>query len=203
MTLLDQVAGAQLKVLRPSGGCYSCPRKRVDFVPATLTAGQIIWLGEAPGKNEVLEQEGFVGESGKLLRKEAKAACVPEPWSFSNTTHCRPPNNDEPDPKSVQCCLSQFVLDEIRGYPIVVLVGAVPLKALFPGAKGSHFRGNFAHHPDFPSQRFYAIWHPSYLLRRPDLMDQWRRQLERLARAARGEPAQAWTSVRSNVYEAL
>lgn len=209
MTLLDQVAGAQLKLLRPSGGCHSCKHAdhvvgQRDYVPATLVAGQILWLGEAPGKTEVAEQEGFVGEGGKLLRKEARAANVPEQWSFSNTIHCRPPENAAPLPREIECCLSQFVLDEIRGYPIVVLVGTVPLTALFPGANGNHFRGNFAHHPDFPGQRFYAIWHPAYLLRRPDLMDQWRRQLERLGRVARGEPAQTWISIRGHgAHEAL
>lgn len=212
MSLLDQIKGAQLRVLNPSGGCHNCYRKsgrqiirqgQKDYVPATLESGPIIWLGEIPGKTDVIEQESFAGENGKLLRKEAHAAGIPEPWSFSNVVHCRPPEGDEPTPLEVQCCLSQFVLDEIRDYSIVVLVGQVPLKALFPGARGSHFRGNFAHHPDFPGQRFYAIWHPSYLIRRPDLMDQWRRQLERLGRVARGEPSQSWTSVRSNVYEAL
>ena len=91
-----------------------------------------MWLGEAPGATEVKEQEGFTGKSGQLQRREATDAGVPEPWSFSNTIHCLPPENAPPKDKEISCCLSQFVLDEIRSYPIVVLAGAVPLKGLFP-----------------------------------------------------------------------
>lgn len=196
MSLLDEIEGAHRKTLIVSGGCYNCPRKKVDFVPATLRKGPVIWLGEAPGATEVEEQEGFTGSSGELLRRIADEVGVPEPWSFSNAIHCRPPENATPKPKEIQCCLSQFVLDEIRGYPVVVLVGNVPLQALFPKATATHFRGNVAWHPDFPGQRFYAIYHPAYILRRRDLEDEFRRQLARLARIAKGEPEPEWRLVR-------
>lgn len=204
MSLLDEIEGVHRKTLIVSGGCSICPRKRVDFVPATLNKGPVIWLGEAPGATEVEEQEGFVGSSGELLRRIAHKVQVPEPWSFSNTIHCRPPENATPKPKEVQCCLSQFVLDEIRGYPVVVLAGNVPLQAIFPKAQGTHFRGNVAWHPDFPGQRFYSIYHPAYILRRRDLEGEFERQLERLARIARGEPAPSWQLVQgAKALEAL
>lgn len=187
MSLLDLISEGHRRLLTPSGGCYNCPRRRVDFVPATLRRGTVLWLGEAPGATEVERQEGFTGKSGELLRREATAAGVPEPWSFSNAVHCRPPENATPGRQEIECCLSQFVLDEVKDYPIVVMAGSVPLQALFPGAKATHFRGNIAWHPDFPGQRFYAIYHPAYVIRRPDMLDQFRRQMERLGRVARGE----------------
>jgi len=193
MSLLDIAAGAHQKLLQPSGGCHNCPRKLVDFVPATLALGKVLWLGEAPGETEVEKQEGFVGSTGQLLRREAAAAGVPEPWSFSNAIHCRPPNNATPKPKELECCLSQFVLDEIRDYPFVVMCGAVALSTLFPKALSTHYRGNIAWHPDFPGQRFYNIYHPSYISRRPELKGAFKRQLERLARIVAGEPAPPWT----------
>lgn len=192
MSLLDSIEVPR-RTLIVSGGCHNCPRKRVDFVPATLRKGPVLWLGEAPGATEVQEQEGFTGKSGELLRRVASLVKVPLPWSFSNTIHCRPPENATPKPAEVQCCLSQFVLEEIRGYPVVVLAGNVPLQALFPKAQGTHFRGNVAWHPDFPGQRFYATYHPAYILRRPDLEPEFQKQLERLARIARGEPKPAWS----------
>jgi uracil-DNA glycosylase family 4 len=165
-------------------------------VPATLLQGPVLWLGEAPGATEVQSQQGFTGKSGQLLRREAKAAGVSGPWSFTNAVHCRPEDNRTPHAKEVQACLSQFVLDEVRDYSYVVMAGNAPLQAFFPGAKSTHFRGNFALHPDFPGQRFYNIYHPAYILRRPDLADQFKRQLERLGRAVRGERKQAWTTLR-------
>jgi len=181
MSLLDQIEGAHQKLLRPSGGCHNCPRKLIDFVPGTLPTAQIIWLGEAPGQVEVAQGKGFVGRSGELLRDEARGVGL-EVEACSNVIHCRPPNNVTPKAKEIQCCLSQFVLEEIHDYPIVVLCGTVAVKALFPKANATHFRGNVAHHPDFPGQRFYSIYHPAYILRRPDLTGDFRQQLERLAR---------------------
>lgn len=198
MSLLAQLQGAHQKVLRPSGGCHNCPRKRVDFVPAVLNKGPILWLGEMPGATDVETQEGFTGKAGQLLRRMAQEYGVPGPWSFSHAVHCRPPDNAIPKGKEIQCCLSQFVLDEIRGYPIVVLVGNLPLQVLFPGAKADHFRGNFAHHPDFPGQRFYTIYHPSYMFRRPDAEDEFRQQINRLARVALGEKEPDWKLIQGS-----
>jgi len=202
MTLLDEIGGIHAKVLNPSGGCTVCPHrftKITEFVPATLRQGKILWLGEAPGATEVEEQEGFTGKSGELLRRTAREYAVPEPWSFSNTIHCRPPDNDTPTPEAISCCLRQFVLDEIRGYPIVVMCGATPLRALFPGANADHFRGNVAYHPDFPGQRFYAMYHPAYMFRRGDLKPQYEKQMARLGKIARGEEGpQPWTILRGN-----
>lgn len=190
-SLLDSIEGAHQKLLRPSGGCHVCPRRRVDFVPATLTASPILWLGEAPGAEEVKKSKGFVGRAGEKLRSHASDVGL-KVEACSNSIHCRPPNNATPKTKEISCCLNQFVLEEIRDYPIIVLCGSVPLQALFPHAKATHFRGNIAHHPDFPGQRFYAIYHPAYILRRPDLEGQLSQQMERLARIVQGEPAPTW-----------
>lgn len=194
--IADFLDDSHRRLLRPTGGCHNCPRKRVDFVPATLRDTKIILVGEAPGETEVTEQEGFVGSSGKLLRAELAAAGITD-YSLTNTIHCRPPKNTTPAAKEVQCCLSQFVLDEVRGYPIVVLVGNVPLQAFFPSSggritQGDRYRGNVAWHPDFPGQRFYNIYHPAYILRRKDLEGEFRQQIERLGRILRGEPTAPW-----------
>ena len=196
MKSLLEFAGERSTYLRPSGGCHNCPRRKVDFVPPTLRDDNLILVGEAPGKTEVEEGEGFVGASGRLLREECTAVGITD-FSCTNTIHCHPPANATPKPKEIQCCLSQFVLEEVRGYSWVVLVGTVPLTAFFPGAYGTHFRGNVAHHPDFPGQRFYSIYHPSYLLRRRDKKGEFQQQLQRLGRLVRGEAEPDWTTLGS------
>lgn len=196
MGLLDQIVGEHTKVLRPSGGCHNCPRKRLDFVPATLAKGSVLWLGESPGATDVSLQEHFGGKTGELLKTTATQYGVPGPWSFSSIVHCHPPEGYTLKPKEIGCCLSQFVLDEIRGYPVVVLCGNVPLQALFPGARADHFRGNVAWHPDFPGQRFYTMYAPGYIISRPHLHDEYHQQMARLARIVQGEPAPAWNILR-------
>lgn len=194
MSLLEQ-AGAHVKTLRPSGGCHNCPRKRIDFILPDLREGIVLWVGEAPGASEVLEGAGFTGSTSQALKRAARQANVPEPWSFTYLIHCRPPDGRTPSSREIECCLSQFLLEEIRGYRIVVLMGTPALQAFFPGAKATHFRGNFAHHPDFPGQLFYAIYSPAYIVRRPDLEPVFVKQLDRLGRVARGESAQKWRIV--------
>ncbi|KKL73277.1 hypothetical protein LCGC14_2076510, partial [marine sediment metagenome] len=191
MNLLDAIGETHQKILRPSGGCHNCPRRRVDFVPATLPSAPVLWLGEGPGADEVVEGEGFVGKSGELLRTEAAHVGI-SPFACSNVVHCRPPKNAAPKPKEIACCLSQFVLDEIRGYPIVVLCGTTALTTLFPKAKANRFRGNIAYHPDFPGQRFYTIYHPAATLHNPNLAAEFKQQIARLGRIVAGEPPCPW-----------
>jgi uracil-DNA glycosylase family 4 len=192
MSLLD-IVGAHVKTLCPTGGCATCPRKLVDFVPANLQQGAVLFVGEAPGDTDVVNQEMLTGKGGQLLRTIAAEEGVPGPWSFTSAIHCRPPGNANPQPKEVSACLSEYVLDEIRGYSVVVLVGLVPIHALFPGAKVDHFYGNVAWHPDFPGQRFYSIFHPTQVLKKgPQKQAEFRKQLNRLARIVKGEGPPPW-----------
>lgn len=193
MSLLDLIAGEHDKVLRPSGGCHNCPRKRVGFVPPVLEKGPVIFVSDVPSESDVATGP-FSGSTSAYLRRLAKECGVPEPFSFSYTVHCRS-TDVAPKPKEVSCCLSQFVLDEIRDYPVVVLCGNVALQAIFPGAKADHFRGNVVWHPDFPGQRFYAIYHPSQVIGRPDRDAEYVKHLKRLGRIARGEPDPTWQVV--------
>lgn len=196
MSLLrKQLSGAHLKVLRPSGGCHNCPRRRKEFVEASLADGSILFIGETPEQSAVDSGMPFSGSTGNMLRRFAKEAGVPGPYSFTYSTHCRTPEAKATD-KAVQCCLSQFVLDEIKNYSIVVLCGNLPLQTLFPGARADHFRGNVAWHPDFPNTRFYTTYAPGYIAQRPDLEDEFRGHIQRLGRIARGEKAPTWQLVR-------
>lgn len=190
MSLLESIDPSYRKVLRPSGGCHNCRLKKIDFVPPTLKQTKIIWLGESPGKTDVEAQEGFAGKGGEKLRHFAKAAGIQE-FSTTHTIHCRPPD-DEPKEKEIACCLSEFVIDEIKSYPIVAMMGSVPLRALFPGAKGTHYRGNIAWHPDFPGQRFYAMYNPGYLIQYPKYEAAFEQDMNRLGRIVAGEPPVPW-----------
>ncbi len=201
MSLLDLVDAHQ-PLLRPTGGCHNCKRKRHNFVPSLLTKGDIIFLGEFPEEADIANGELFSGSVGALLSRYIGEANLPGPLSFTSTVHCRP-NTGAPVPKDIECCLSQFVLDEIRDYSLVVVCGSMPLKALFPGGviRGNKFRGNIVHHPDFPGQRFYPIYHPGYILHRPELGSIFEQQMMRLGRIARGEPPRPWKLLQGSIPE--
>lgn len=173
--------------LNPTGGCHSCPRKKKRMVPGTFVPGtDLLILGEAPGSTEVETGEGFTGPSGQFLRETLAKFGITE-YSLSNTIHCRPPNNRNPNVQEISCCLNQFVLAELAGFKYVLLAGNVPMNALFPGVGVSRLRGNLTYHPDFEDTRFFGCYHPAYIKRRSDMKPVFEAQIERLARIVHGE----------------
>jgi len=175
--------------LRYKGGCGTCPRKRKEFVPATLSKADVILVGEAPGATEVEKQEGFTGASGMLLRNTLHAMGITE-YALTNTTHCHPPKNATPTPKVISCCMSQYTQAEVLDYPIVVLVGSVAMRAFYPGITNiaKKLRGNLAYHHDFPGQMFYGLVHPAAVLRYKGVWEaEFERSIQRLARILEGD----------------
>ncbi len=206
MTLIaDLLDASHKKFLRPSGSCSTCPRKRIDFVPPTLKKGSIIFVIGEPGEADVENQEMLTGATGEILRKHCDEYSITD-FSITSILHCRKGDKGKKKEKAISCCLSQFLLDEIRGYPLVVLLGSEPIKALFPGVKANRLRGNITRHPDFPGQKFYSTYDPAFLFRNRDKEGEFRQQMERLGRISRGESDPGFTVLQggSSLYwEAL
>lgn len=84
------------------GGCQS--PGMLPFVPKGYT-GQLLVVGEAPGKDEDARNRPFVGAAGQLLRGWLRDSEVPdEGVAFVNTVRCRPPKNVTPTMKQIRCC---------------------------------------------------------------------------------------------------
>ncbi len=65
----------------------------------------VVFVGEAPGRDEDLQGEPFVGASGQLLTKILGAiGFAREDVFICNILKCRPPNNRDPQPAEVQQC---------------------------------------------------------------------------------------------------
>lgn len=175
------ILGSKYETLRPKGGCHSCPRKRRGFVPATLTDAELIVVGEGPGRIEVEEGEGWVGPAGRHLAAEFEEAGLPA-FDKTNAIHCRPPSNRRPNDRELAACLNQYVAEEVRGYPFVVLAGNTAISTFYPGVRPSKLRGNVAVHPDFPGQRFYSTYHPSWAIRDSRNRGRFSSQIRRLGR---------------------
>ena len=129
------------------------------------------WLiiGEAPGKDEDLQGEPFVGRAGQLLNAMLLAAGLKrEQVYIANILKCRPPNNRDPKPEEVACCepylARQIALIQPR---IILAVGRIAaqnlLKTETPIGK---LRGTVHRYAetDIP---VVATYHPAYLLRSP------------------------------------
>lgn len=147
--------------------CPKCDLDRRKFVPSKLVPdGDIAFVGEAPGRNEVIVGQPFVGKSGKIVR----AACseegvIPESCSWLNVVKCRPPNNNTPDAQTIARCGKKYLYPELLALKpkVVVLLGASAFAYFFSKKEWDKSRHNFRRRGDF---LFLPTWHPAYVSRR-------------------------------------
>jgi uracil-DNA glycosylase len=129
------------------------------------------WLviGEAPGKDEDLQGEPFVGRAGQLLNAMLLAAGLQrEQVYIANILKCRPPNNRDPGAEEVACCepylARQIALIQPR---IILAVGRIAVQNLLKtDTPIGKLRGTVHHYAD-TGIPVVATYHPAYLLRSP------------------------------------
>ncbi|MGD2074894.1 MAG: uracil-DNA glycosylase, partial [Gammaproteobacteria bacterium] len=89
-------------------GCTACElhggRTQTVFGVGNRGAEWLV-IGEAPGRDEDLQGEPFVGRAGQLLNAMLQAIGLRrEQVYIANILKCRPPNNRDPKPEEVLCC---------------------------------------------------------------------------------------------------
>jgi uracil-DNA glycosylase, family 4 len=95
------------------------------------TAPKVVFIGEAPGKNEDETGIPFCGRAGKLLDKFiAYMELKEDEWAVINTLKCRPPANRTPTKKEIEICrpflTAQLTLMKPK---IIILLGNTAEKA--------------------------------------------------------------------------
>jgi uracil-DNA glycosylase family 4 len=98
-------------------GCTKCrlSAKRTRVVLGVGSrSSRIVFIGEAPGKDEDLQGRPFVGRSGKLLDLALEEAGVRRTDVYiSNLVKCRPPGNRRPRKDEIRTCTSLYLEPEI------------------------------------------------------------------------------------------
>lgn len=107
------------------GECTRCPlhetRTHIVFGVGNPHA-RVMIVGEAPGKNEDLTGEPFVGKAGKNLDVLLEHAGLSRQDVYiANVLKCRPPENRNPRPDEIQVC-APFLREQIRSVWPDVLV---------------------------------------------------------------------------------
>lgn len=97
--------------------CRQCPlcegRTQTVFGVGNPEA-RVLIVGEAPGKNEDLQGEPFVGAAGKYLNELLAIAGLARDEVFiANVLKCRPPSNRDPRPEEIQAC-TPFLREQTR-----------------------------------------------------------------------------------------
>ena len=132
--------------------------------------GRVMFVGEAPGRDEDIEGLPFVGRSGKLLDLMLKAIGLDRSKVYiANTVPWRPPGNRTPTPVETQICLPFIQRQiELADPNILVSVGGPSAAALLNMQGILKNRGRWvAYQTGTREIRAMATLHPAYLLRSP------------------------------------
>ena len=151
--------------------CRLCPlhETRNNVVWERSTADKdidVLFIGEAPGKEEDLQGKPFVGRAGKILDEWIFEADLLS-YAIINIVKCRPPGNRKPNPNEIRSCLPHLVKQIQQFNPkIIVALGATPCSVLIKRKEvvaniGKVFKTRYGDVIVFP--------HPAYVLRGIDV----------------------------------
>jgi DNA polymerase len=153
------------------GDCRRCKlaqhRTQIVFGVGNPRA-RLVFAGEAPGRDEDLKGEPFVGRAGQLLTEIITKGMKlrREDVYIANVIKCRPPENRNPEPDEVACCEPFLIrqLELIRP-EVIVALGKFAVQTLL-GTKESitRIRGRWHDYHGIP---LMPTFHPAYLLRNP------------------------------------
>ena len=148
--------------------CDLCKtRNNIVFGSGNINS-KIVFVGEAPGKNEDEQGLPFVGRSGKLLTDiiEKGMKLKRNDVYICNVIKCRPPNNRNPSKKEILNCESYLEkqLNLINPDVIIALGLHAGNTLLKQDLKMKEMLGNWYKYNNIDLR---VIYHPSYLLRNP------------------------------------
>lgn len=179
LSMFDQVAAPsaataeeRLRLIREELG--DCTRCRLHGGRTTLVYGvgnpdaALMFVGEAPGRDEDLQGIPFVGRAGQLLTRIIEAIDLRRDDVYiANVIKCRPPDNRNPQPDEVRTC-EPFLfaqIDAIRPR-VIVAMGSFAARTLLRTEDAiSRLRGRVF---EFRGARLIPTFHPAFLLRSPD-----------------------------------
>ncbi len=159
-SLLDAFDGCALKATAT----------RLVFADGNPKA-RVMFVGEAPGRDEDLEGIPFIGRSGKLLDRMIAAIGLDRTSAYiANVIPWRPPGNRDPSPQETQICLP-FIKRQIElvDPDVLVCLGKPSSQAVLELKDGiMRSRGRWHdYHTGARTIRAMATFHPAYLLRQP------------------------------------
>jgi DNA polymerase len=153
------------------GDCTRCKlcrlgRKQIVFGVGNPHA-DLMFVGEAPGRDEDIQGEPFVGRSGQKLTQIIEAIGLKRGDVYiANVIKCRPPENRNPEPDEVQTC-EPFLFRQIDVIKpkVIVALGTFAARALLKTDDPiSRLRGRVY---DYRGAKLIPTFHPAYLLRNP------------------------------------
>jgi len=155
------------------GDCTRCKLHALGRTQIVFGAGnpqaRLMFVGEAPGADEDVQGEPFVGRAGQLLTKIIESIGLERSDVYiANVIKCRPPGNRNPEPDEVAQCQPFLFrqIDTIRPRVIVALGTFAAHLLIGTDVPISRLRGRV--HPFRHDSQLIPTFHPAYLLRSPE-----------------------------------
>ncbi|RKY86130.1 uracil-DNA glycosylase [candidate division KSB1 bacterium] len=143
---------------------------RTNFVFGTGSPeAKMMLIGEAPGREEDLQGEPFVGRAGQLLNRILKAINLErEEVYIANILKCRPPYNRDPDKKEIEMCFPYLLRQiDIINPKIILILGRVAAHVLLDSSDSMALLRGKIHY--YKNSKVIVTYHPAALLRNPNL----------------------------------
>jgi DNA polymerase len=167
--------------------CTRCPlhkgRTQVVFGCGNLKA-PLLFVGEAPGYEEDIKGEPFVGRAGKLLTESLKKLGVSrEDVYIANIMKCRPPENRQPRLDEIVICVPYLYkqIGFIKPKIVCALGGVAAQILLGTDVSVTKLRGRLEKRLDMD---VFPMFHPAYILRNPRETPIFEQDLEKVCRLA-------------------
>ena len=158
-------------ILQDLGDCRRCSlsqtRNHLVFGQGSPEA-ELMFVGEAPGRDEDMQGVPFVGRAGQLLTKIIAAMGKTRDQIYiANILKCRPPENRNPNPDEIRVC-SPFLKRQIAAIrpKVVCALGTFAAQTMLnTDTSIGKLRGR--PHPLDETCVLIPTYHPAYLLRSP------------------------------------
>jgi uracil-DNA glycosylase family 4 len=155
---------------RRASQCVKC---KLHETRTTVVFGEgdprarLLFVGEAPGHDEDIEGRPFVGRAGQLLTRIIESiGLTRDDVYIANILKCRPPDNRNPLPEEIACCLPYLTEQiELIRPRIICALGACAAQTLLGSTEGiTKLRGTFY---DYHGTKLIPTFHPAACLRNP------------------------------------
>jgi DNA polymerase len=175
---------------------HTLGRRQVVFGVGDPEA-ELMFVGEAPGADEDIQGEPFVGKAGQLLTKIIEAiGLTREQVYIANVIKCRPPGNRNPELDEVEQC-EPFLFRQIDAIQpkVIVALGKFAAQCLLKtDTPITRLRGREFLYRDAV---LIPTFHPAYLLRNPSSKREVWEDMKRVRALLDGAPSRATASVKA------
>ena len=177
MHKLDSIA----ENVRECQKCELC-ETRIKAVPGKGNFdADVIFVGEAPGRNEDIHGEPFVGAAGKRLDMILEDTGIDRKDVYiTNIVKCRPPKNRVPSKKEEESC-NDFIKQEIEiiNPKIICVMGNTAYGTLLDGKEITKNHGKIV---EKDGRKFFVTFHPAATIYNQKLVEELKEDFRKLAK---------------------